>query len=302
MGCGRITFNEIIVYGAGAIGSAYGAFLSRMNKVTLIGRRKHLKAIKEKGLIISGDGAGTYAVATATKIEEIRPKTLLIVSVKAYDLQKSLTSIQSQIRKDTVLLLLQNGLGIEEIAQKAVKGRGTVLRGIVTTGAEVLEPGHIKIRKDITIFDANKRSQEIAKLLQSCNMSILISESFQTEKWRKLTINCVVNPLSAILQVRNHEIFTPQLIGVRQAIFEECVAVGAAEGVKLDSSLFQIIEENVPSYQNRSSMCQDLIRGKKTEIDFINGKVVELGKKHGISTPFNECLVQLIHFLESYEN
>lgn len=261
-----------------------------------------MNAIKEKGLIISGDGAGTYTVATATNIEEIPPKTLLIVSVKAYDLKKSLTSIQSKIRKDTILLLLQNGLGIEEIARKIVKGRGTVLRGIVTAGAEILEPGHIKVRKNITIFDADKRSQEIAQLLQTCNMRILISESFQTEKWRKLTINCVVNPLSAILKVRNHEIFTPQLIGVRQAIFEECVAVGTAEGVKLDSSLFQIIEENVPSYENRSSMCQDLIRGKKTEIDFINGKVVELGKKHGVSTPFNECLVQLIHFLESYEN
>lgn len=298
-----MTFDQIFILGAGAIGSVYGAFLSQNTPVTLVGRSAHMDAINEDGLVLLGDGAGTYTngLTTTTKIEKIPPETLILVSVKAIDLEETLTSIRPLIRDDTVLLLLQNGLGIKEVAHKATKGKGTLIRGIVRIGAEMLDPGRIKVRLNYTVFDSDECSKQVAKILQTSGLNVVISDSFQTDVWRKVTINCYTNPMSAIFQVPSASLVSPYLSDILQGIVEECVAVGAAEGVKLDLSVIQIIHHNLPSYTNRTSMLQDILRGRKTEIDFLNGKIVDLGKKHNIPTPVNECIAQLMRFKESVQ-
>ncbi|MFW9830560.1 MAG: ketopantoate reductase family protein [Candidatus Thorarchaeota archaeon] len=297
-----MSFAEILILGAGAIGSAYGAFLSSNNAVTLIGRQPHMNAIKEKGLTILGETTQTYTLATATEITNISADTLLIVSVKAHDLHEALSKIQPLIKVDTVLLILQNGLGVEEIAQKALKGKGIVVRGIVTIGSEILEPGCIRVRKNPTFLNSDEFSKRIAKLFKVSGLDAIVSDSFQTEIWRKATINCVLNPLSAILQAQTHELLSPHLDETRKNIIEECIAVGAAEGVELEPGSFDVMYQALPRYTNRTSMYQDIQRGRKTEIDFLNGKIVELGKIHAIATPVNACLTQLIHYLENKKN
>lgn len=296
-----MTFNQIFILGAGAIGSVYGAFLSQNTPVTLVGRPTHMDAVKEKGLVLIGDGAGTYLknITPITLIDKIPSKTLLLVTVKAVDLEKTLISIVPLIQEDTVLLLLQNGLGIEEIARKATKGKGTIIRGIVEIGAEIVEPGRIKVCLNFTFFDTDKVSKQVAKLFQATGLDALISDSFQTDVWRKVTINCYTNPLSAILQVPTATLVSPHLSEIQLRIVEECIAVGAAEGVKIDLNLIQVMNQNLPRYTNQTSMLQDIERGRKTEIDFLNGSIVELGKKHNIPTPVNECIAQLVRFKES---
>ncbi len=294
-------FNQIYILGAGAIGSVYGAFLSQNTPVTLIGRPTHMDAIKEKGLVLIGDGAGTYLknITPITMIDKIPSNTLLLVTVKAIDLEETLTSIAPLIQEDTVLLLLQNGLGIEEIARKATNGKGTIIRGIVGMGAEMVKPGRIKACLNFTFFDSDKDSKHIAKFFQDSGLDSVISDSFKTDVWRKVTINCYTNPLSAILNVPTATLVSPHLSEVQLQIVEECIAVGAAEGVKIDLSLIQVMNQNLPRYTNQTSMLQDIERGRKTEIDFLNGKIVELGKKHNIPTPMNECITQLVRFKES---
>ncbi len=296
-----MTFNQIFILGAGAIGSVYGAFLSQNTPVTLVGRPAHMDAIKEKGLELLGDGAGTYSknITPTTLIDKIPSKTLLLITVKAIDLEEALTSIAPLIHEDTVLLLLQNGLGIEEIARKVTNGRGTVIRGIVETGAEIVEPGRIKVCLNFTFFDSDKDSKKVAKLFQNCGLDVVISDSFQTDVWRKVTINCYTNPLSAILHVPTATLVSPHLAEIKLRVVEECIAVGAAEGVKIDLSLIQVMNQNLPRYTNQTSMLQDVERGRKTEIDFLNGKIVNLGKKYNIPTPVNELIVQLVRFKES---
>ena len=298
-----MTFSKIIILGAGAIGSAYGAFLSRVKHVTLVGRQAHMSAIAKNGLTLLGDGAGTYTnnIETATEIAEIPAETLLIVCVKVHDLHDSLSAIQSLIRDDTVLLLLQNGLGIKEIAWKAVKGRGIIVRGIVRAGSEVLEPGRINVSLNVTIFDSDEASKRVTQVFQSSGLEVVISDSFLVDLWRKVAINCVTNSLSAILGIYTYQLLSPHLAELRYNIINECKTVGAAEGVKLDLSLLQIMEQALPKYQNRTSMLQDIQHGRKTEIEFLNGKIVELGKKHNIPTPVNECLTQLVQFKESVQ-
>ncbi|MFX1300723.1 MAG: ketopantoate reductase family protein [Promethearchaeota archaeon] len=293
-------FNQIFILGAGAIGSAYGAFLSQNIPVTLVGRPAHMNAIKEKGLELIGDGAGTYSknITPITLIDKIPSKTLLLVAVKAIDLEESLTSIVPLIQEDTVLLLLQNGLGIEEIARKVTNGKGTIIRGVVGMGAEMVEPGRIKVCLNFTFFDSDEDSKQVAKLFQTSGLDVTISNSFQTELWRKVTINCYTNPLSAILHVPTATLASPKLSEIQLRVVEECIAIGAAEGVKIDLSLIQVMNQNLPRYTNLTSMLQDIERGRKTEIDFLNGKMVELGKKHDIPTPVNECIAHLVRFKE----
>ncbi len=121
----------------------------------------------------------------------------------------------------------------------------------------------------------------------------------QEELWKKLIVNCIINPLTSILQVRNNEIMADSLREIRHSIIQECIAVGQAEGIGFQSNLEECIERKIAGYTNYSSMYQDIVKRKKTEIDFLNGKVVELGKKHGIPMPVNESLVGLIKFLEA---
>jgi len=298
-----MTFTQIFVLGAGAIGSVYGSFLSQNTPVTLVGRPANMDAIKEKGLVLIGDGAGTYSknITPTTMIDRIPSKTLLLVTVKATDLEETLTLIAPLIQEDTLVLLLQNGLGIREIAYKATNGKGTVIRGIVEMGAEMVEPGRIKVCLNYTFFDSDEDSKQIAKFFQTCGLDSVISDSFKTDVWRKVTINCYTNPLSAILQVPTATLVSPHLSKIQLSIVEECIAVGAAEGVKIDLSLIQLMNQSLPRYTNQTSMLQDIKRGRKTEIDFLNGKIVELGKKHNVPTPMNDCIAQLVRFKESVQ-
>ena len=113
-----------------------------------------------------------------------------------------------------------------------------------------------------------------------------------------MVVNCVVNPLSTLLNVRNREIIADPLKFTRHEIVKECVKVGKAEGVDFPDEVEENVDEKISVYSNFSSMYQDRIKKKKTEIDFLNGKIVELGKRHQIKTPVNRTMVHLIKFLE----
>jgi 2-dehydropantoate 2-reductase len=293
-----MTFQRIVVLGAGAVGSAYGALLSRRNDVLLVGRAEHVRAINASGLVVEEDEKGIYRLPAVTSLKEIPQDTLILVATKAYDLADSLKSIRDLIRKDTVVLLLQNGLGIEETASKALKGRGEIIRGLATLASEMLAPGRIRYWKGQTILGPGTTAARIAQVLEDSGLAIRVASDFAAEVWKKLVVNCVINPLTAILRARDSEIGGELLAGIRHAVVREVLAVGVAEGITLKSDLVDFVDQLIPRYENRSSMLQDVTRGNRTEIDSINGKVVELGKRHGIPTPANDCLTQLVRFLE----
>jgi 2-dehydropantoate 2-reductase len=297
----EMAFQQVIILGAGALGSVYGAALSSKNDVVLIGRPKHIDAIHKQGLILDGDFRGTYHVKAHTNLKEIPHGTLLIVSTKAFDLMESLSEIQHLLHKDTVILLVQNGLGIIETATNAIRGNCKIVRSLTPMAAELYSRGKIRVWKAETILGSDPVSQQIAQTFQASGLPVRVSQNFQCEIWKKLVLNCVINPLTAVLKVRNDEIGHPSLGPIREAIIDECIAVANAEGIELESNLIGVVDQTISGFANRSSMLQDLIRGRCTEIDFINGKIVELGKLHGLSTPINECLVHLIHFLELHQ-
>ena len=111
-------------------------------------------------------------------------------------------------------------------------------------------------------------------------------------------MNCVINPLTAIFRVPNNKISVNSLKGIRDSVISECRAVAANEGVILEAGLEESLSKILVEYSNLSSMCQDILKGKHTEIEFLNGKVSQLGDKYNIPTPVNDTLASLIRFME----
>jgi 2-dehydropantoate 2-reductase len=292
-----MSIQKVIVLGAGAIGSLYGALLSKKVDVLLVGRKPHVEAISSKGLRLTGEINQTFSVEVDTQVRKIPPNTLLLLTTKAQDSIQAINQIKSILRADTVILVLQNGLGNEKVIKEVVGWKVEVLRGLTMMASEFLKPGEIQVWKGVTILAKSRTANEIASLFNECGLKTKVSENITEEIWRKLALNCVINPLTALFQVRNREIASQTLEWVRQQILRECVEVARAEGVSLKIDPEEL-DRKIKGYANFSSMCQDIIKGKKTEIDFLNGKIIEIGQKHGIPTPVNRTLTCLIKFLE----
>jgi 2-dehydropantoate 2-reductase len=294
----EVRFDKIFILGAGAIGSVLGALLSKTNDVTIIGNKAHVKAANSTGLSILGDLNETFRVRADTQIREIPQRTLIFLTTKTYDSEEAISGVSRLLREDTVILVLQNGLGNEEIVKRTVGGRAKVLRGITTMAAEFFKLGEVRYWKGEIMIEHDVVAEKVAEVLNANNLKCSLVEDIKDEIWGKVVVNSVVNPLTAIFRVRNREIGTESLATVRHQIVRECVQVGKTEGITFPKDLEQEIDREILSYTNFSSMCQDLMKGKKTEIDSLNGKIVELGRKHNVPTPVNEMLVHFIKFLE----
>ena len=288
---------KIIILGAGGIGSFVGALLSEENDVLLIGRTEHVDKINKDGLAISGCVNGNFKVKAAEKIEDIEEGSLIILTTKTLDIESSLKEIKSLIKKNNTILVLQNGLGNEDLVRSIVDCN--VLRGIITTATNFAEPGNVICNYvgEISLEDS-EFSEKLKNVFNKTAINTGIPKDMKKRIWAKLVFNCAINPLTAILKVKNNELL--KLTDLIKNIAGEIISVAEKEGLKLDSKeIFDmIIKVITDSGDNTSSMLQDILKGKKTEIDFMNGKVVELGKKHKIAIPVNEMLVGMVKFLE----
>ncbi len=293
-----MVFTKVFVLGAGAVGSTYGALLSKRADVTLIGRKAHVNAINRNGLLLYGEFEGKYSVKADTEIGEIPPNSLVVLSTKVTDSKTAAEGIKPLVKKDTKVLLVQNGLGIEELVRNVLP-RTEVIRAVVTLGAEFLKPGIIT---GVTLrridLEKSQSSPRIAGLLKECGLVAEISENINEQIWQKLIINSVLNPLTALFQAKGHEIITDSLKPIRHGIVDECREVARAEGIEIDPALKELIDIGVSNFHNYSSMAQDILKKRRTEMPFLNAKVVELGKKHNIPTPVNALIASLITFLE----
>jgi 2-dehydropantoate 2-reductase len=293
-----MNFNNIIVVGAGVIGSCYGALLSQKNAVTLVDNKEVTDTINAKGITIITDVEKKFFPRAQFNLAKILPNTLILLTTKAHQSEGAIKQIINLFQEDTVILILQNGLENEEVVRRTAGDRVKVVRGIVNGGAWQVEPGKINFILRETVLESIVPAGIIMDLFNDCGLPTRVSKDFISELWQKLVLNCVLNPLTAIFRVRNCQIGSPVLKNLRHKIVEECISISEAEGVNLSHNLADKIDQALLSYTNFSSMYQDVVKGRKTEIDFLNGKIVDLAKKHNMPTPYNEVLTDLIKFLE----
>ena len=290
---------KIIILGAGAIGSLYGARLSKLNDVTLVAKREHAEKINKNGLKITGEENNVYKLKATTEINEIEDDTLIILTTKVHRSKDAIEPIKNLIKKDTIILCLQNGLHSEEVVKEIVNGKCIVLRGITAVGATFLEAGTVQFNNlSYTKIEESPVSKELADNFDECGLKANVSENLKEDVWKKLILNCVLNPLSAILRRDNGGMSDEGLNALKQLIVDECLKVANKDGATFDFDFVEAINQGIEGSRNLSSMYQDILKEKKTEIDYLNGAVVELGKKYGIKCPVNEALITIIREME----
>ncbi|PYI94705.1 MAG: 2-dehydropantoate 2-reductase [Verrucomicrobia bacterium] len=291
---------EIIVLGAGAIGSLYGAKLAAGNDVTLVGRAEHVAAINSRGLRIEGIESQVVRVHAATSLDHLGPEALIVLTTKVPDSAAALRPIARLVRDDTTILCLQNGIGSERIARTALGNRGIVLRGITQFGAIFESPGVIQfMARGYTLIEQHERSARLADILSGASLDCRVSPDIGADVWHKLVVNCVVNPITAILGCEVGGIANPQLEPLKRLVIDECIAVAAAEGVTFETDFLQEIDDFFRPSHNLASMLQDLRRGRPTEIDYMNGAIVAIGAQHGVDCPVNAALTDIIKTMEA---
>jgi 2-dehydropantoate 2-reductase len=291
---------RIIVLGAGAIGSLYGAKLAGTNDVTLVGRPDHVRAIQQNGLRIEGIEPQTVRIAASTRVEQLHRNTLILLTTKVPATAAALEPVAPLVRNDTTIVALQNGLNSDRIARGALGERGVVLRGISQFGAIFERPGTIRyMARGYTLLKKHHRSRRIAGILNDAGLDCRISADMRTEVWRKLVFNCVVNPITTIIGGEVGEIVDPRLSRLKQLVIDECLAVAAAEGVSVGTDLMAEINAAYAGSRNIVSMQQDLLHGRVTEIDYLNGAVAALGTTHRVACPINDGLTRIIKGMEA---
>jgi 2-dehydropantoate 2-reductase len=291
---------HIYVLGAGAIGSVYAAKLAERHDVTLIARPAHAEAIRRSGLRVIGHEQTTQRMRAETEVDAVAPHALILLTTKVNDSRQAIAPLVDMLRDNTVILCVQNGLGSEDIVRTEVGGRCLVLRAITQFGAVFQQPGVVDFTAaGATLLEPSARSAEIAALLSGSGLDGRVSDDIKTEIWRKLIFNCVINPITAIVGSEVRGIADPRLDPVKQLVVDECLQVARADGVTFDVDFVPTIAEVFGVARTIASMRQDLLRGKATEIDHMNGAVVLLGQRFGIACPVNAALVSIIKAMEA---
>ncbi len=309
---------RVLVAGAGAVGSVVGGLLAAAgHRVTLLGRAAHLDAIAADGLRIEGLW-GDHRIDDLTLT--VRPDGIegtfdaVLLTVKSYDTGGMLAAIAARVAPDGCLISLQNGLGnVEQVA--AAVGAERALGGRVIFGAVIPRPGVARV----TVFadpialgaavagvaPAEARARDWTAYLSRAGVPTELTPSLQAHLWTKIFYNAALNPLGALLGLPYGALADDaDGRGLMDAVIDECFAVAGARGVTplvptADAYRELFYGRLVPSTaHHRSSMLQDLERGRWTEIEAINGCIWRYGREAAIPTPVNAAMTRLIRFRE----
>ena len=301
------------VLGAGAMGCLFGGLLAEKGlKVTLIDVwKEHIDAINKNGLKMDGFGGDRFIKINATNDpKSISPVDVVIVMCKATALEQALTNAKSIVGDKTVLMSFQNGIGHEAIMQNIV-GVNKVLGGTTTQASNILGPGHIKNHASLPSWigeyegGLSDRVKDIAETFTAYGLETIASDNVKKRKWMKLFALTAVGPLSAIFDMHHTELYVTNKESklareLGKQIILETRKVAQADGVEVsEDECLEMFLKIVDSNQtNKSSMAFDIQYKRKSEIDFINGSVSKIGKKHGVPTPLNDMLYKIIKVKE----
>jgi 2-dehydropantoate 2-reductase len=288
-------FERIVVMGAGSLGSIIGAKLSSVIPTLLVGRRDHVARIQTEGLHIGGTLNETIRVDAVEFLPADLSSTLVLVTAKTTALASIAETLAHAITPTTTVVIACNGYRPENHMRASLNDSVIVHRILVTAGAHFVSPGHVDYWGAGGIdLPESPLGKKLSALFKKAGFTTELFAQFDFAVWRKLTANCVLNPLTALLRVRNSAVVVPELDAIRKGIVDECIKGALTDDVNLPADYSARLDKVILQSNNVSSMLQDILRGHSTEIDDINGAVVKLGSENGFPTPLNSFLTQLI--------
>ncbi len=317
---------KIAVIGAGAIGSVIGGLLSKAGEdVTLIGRKPHVDAINQNGLLLDGASGKMIIQVKAAENIDFKPD-LVLLAVKTQDVESSVRRVKPYV-SGVPLVTMQNGVRSDDLVA-GVLGKENISSSVVIFNGLFLEPGKALFSTPFSKtalligepFGTNgNRLQSLSALLNKA-LPTDISEDIRGAHWTKLlwNLNTAVPAVTGLPMQEGNQY--PQIRELNINLMKEGLEVIKLAGIKtadvpgMPLSLMEIIvqmplpesssimKNNIKSLGELSllgSILQSIKRGKSTEIDYLNGEIVNLGKKKGIPTPVNSLIIELVHQIET---
>lgn len=302
---------KIAIVGSGAMGCLFGAKLSTNpnNEVYLIDVwQDHIDSINSNGILMEENGEQLVfdRVKSVADSSTVGHCDLAIIFVKSTLTKTAVEMNKAVFGTETVAITLQNGLGNVDIISDLI-GKENVIAGTTAHGATVLGPGLIKhagIGKTIIgELDGaiTPRIESIMALLNEAKMESDITDNVIGNIWDKLLVNVGINALTAITKLHNGELLDyPETEKILEDAVLEAQAVANAKGIKLNfnDSVGHTKDVCKATFSNKSSMLQDILNHRQTEVDMINGAIVKAGLEAGVETPVNSVLTGLIKVLQ----
>jgi 2-dehydropantoate 2-reductase len=292
---------QVAVVGAGAVGCYYGGQLLRGgHDVTFIGRQPHVDAINAHGLLLETQAFnGRLPAKAAIDPTALAQPDMVLFCVKSADTEDAGRSLAGCLDPKAPILSLQNGVDNPQRLRRLIGN--LVIPTVVYVGSEMAGPGHVKHHGGgKLVIGASPESEAIAQTLSAAAIETTIAEDIERTQWVKLTTNCAFNALSAVASISYGPMLDVE--GTKEVVvraIRECVMVAQACGLSMPEDLAeQILKVPATMPHQMSSTAQDLVRGKPSEIDFLNGYVVHKGAESGIPTPTNHALQVMVKLAE----
>jgi len=298
---------KLLVVGAGAIGTLFAARLARAgHSVVVLARPDAAEALRRAGARVEATPPWQAAVEAVTVLRPGSEADAVVLAVKAFDVEGAAESVGRAVRP-TAVLLPQNGLGAERSAAAALRRAGWsdperwIVRAVNRVPATWVAPGVVRpggsgdleLASAATAGSAAAATERLAALLGAAGFAVRRTDDLPRELWRKAVINAGINPVTALAGVPNGRLTEEPWRGRALALIEEARRGAAAAGVafsseELRASFDQIVAGTAA---NRSSMLQDLDRGRPTEIEAISGEILRAARAHGVELPATAAIV-----------
>jgi 2-dehydropantoate 2-reductase len=305
--------SHVAVLGAGAVGCYYGGLLALAGvRVTLIGRRAHVDAIQRDGLAIARESGETRVrVAATTDDAAVRDADLVLFCVKSQDTESAARAIAPHLATDARVLTMQNG--VDNAARLANVLPQPVHAAVVYVGTIVEGPGRVRHSGGGRLVIGTPRNAHgrgdaagdlaaIAATFARAGVPCATTDDVEAALWTKLAVNCAFNAVSALGRSRYGRMAASAPVrAVMEDAVREAVAVARADGIALDEAalISNVWDVAKAMAGQHSSTAQDVMRGKATEVDALNGYVVQRGSELGVPTPVNRTLHALVKLLET---
>ncbi len=295
------------VVGAGAVGGYFGGLLARAGApVVMIGRPSFVEAVKKNGLFLDTlQFQESVRVEASTDLDTVRGAEIVLFSVKTTDNTTTARALAPLLAPSAIVLSVQNGVDNAEQIRSAAAIEA--LPAVVYVAASVPEPGRVKHvgRGDLVIGPRSERTERVAALFARANVPCRISENIEGELWTKLVWNCALNAVSALGRAKYGQIAASvDVWKVVESAVHEVLAVARAANVHPPgledpkAALAGALKVATQMSEALSSTAQDMNRGKRTEIDSLNGYVSRRGAELGVPTPVNHALYALVKLAE----
>ncbi|CAG9168666.1 2-dehydropantoate 2-reductase [Cupriavidus laharis] len=292
---------KVAVMGAGAVGCYYGGMLARAgHEVVLIARPQHVQAVEARGLRLETQSFDEQVrVFASTDASAVQGADLVLFCVKSTDTQSAALAMKPSLAKGALVLSLQNGVENAETLRGLLEQE--VAAAVVYVATEMAGPGHVRHHgRGELVIEPTSQGASLASTLAAAGVPVETSDNVRGALWAKLILNCAYNALSAITQLPYGRLVRGEGVeAVMRDVVSECLAVASADGVNVPGDIalaVRRIAETMPG--QTSSTAQDLARGKRSEIDHLNGLIVRRGEALGIAVPANRLLHSLVRLIE----